>query len=117
DLSGAEYFTIRVRRWQSGEDLTDIVEQTTGNVVWGQDSTFFLYVRQKENHRPLKVSRHRLGTAQADDVLVYEEKDSGWFTRIEESARRRFFIFGRGDPPAAASVLSAAATTTRQSKA
>ena len=97
DLRGSEYFTIRVRRWQSGEDLTDIVEQTTGNVVWGQDSTFFLYVRQDENHRPLKVYRHRLGTAQADDVLVYEEKDSGWFTRIEESSSGRFAVVATGN--------------------
>ena len=83
DLRGSEYFTLRVRRWQTGEDLPDIVEQTSGNVVWGHDSTFFFYVRQDENHRPLKVYRHRLGTAQGDDVLVYEEKDSGWFTRVE----------------------------------
>ena len=37
DLRGSEYFTIRVRSWQSGEDLPDIVEQTGGNVVWGRD--------------------------------------------------------------------------------
>ncbi len=97
DLRGSEYFTIRVRRWQGGEDLTDIVEQTSGNVVWGLDSTFFLYVQQDENHRPLKVYRHRLGTAQADDVLVYEEKDSGWFTRVEESSSGRFAIVATGN--------------------
>ena len=52
---------------------------------------------QDENHRPLKVYRHRLGTAQADDVLVYEEKDSGWFTRVEESSSGRFAIVATGD--------------------
>jgi oligopeptidase B len=45
DLRGSEYFTIRVRSWQTGEDLPDIVEQTSGSVVWGRDSTFFFYVR------------------------------------------------------------------------
>ncbi len=97
DLRGSEYFTIRVRRWRTGEDLPDIVEQSTGNVVWGHDSTFFLYVRQDDNHRPLKVYRHRLGTAQGDDVLVYEEKDSGWFTRVEESSSGRFAIVATGN--------------------
>jgi oligopeptidase B len=97
DLRGSEYFTLRVRRWQTGEDLTDIVGQSTGNVVWGHDSTFFLYVRQDDNHRPLKVYRHRLGTAQGDDVLVYEEKDSGWFTRIEESSSGRFAVVATGN--------------------
>jgi oligopeptidase B len=97
DLRGSEYFTLHVRRWQDGEDLPDIIEQTSGNVVWGRDSTFFLYVRQDENHRPLKIYRHRLGTAQADDVLIYEEKDSGWFARVEESASGRFAIVATGN--------------------
>ena len=97
DLRGSEYFTIRVRRWQTGEDLPDIVEQTSGSVVWGLDSTFFFYVRVDDNHRPLQVYRHRLGTPQSDDVLVYEEKDIGWFTRIEESASGRFCIIATGN--------------------
>ena len=97
DLRGSEFFTLRVRRWDTGEDLPDVVSQTSGSVVWGLDSTFFFYVQVDDNHRPLKVYRHRLGTPQADDVLVYEEKDTGWFTRIETSASRRFCIIAGGD--------------------
>ena len=97
DLRGSEYFTIRVRDWATGEDLPDTIARAGGGVVWGRDSTFFLYVEKDDNHRPLKVFRHRLGTAQADDVLVYEEKDSGWFTSISESASGRFCIIGGGD--------------------
>jgi len=97
DLLGSEFFTVRVRRWDTGEDLPDIVTETSGSVVWGRDSSFFFYVRVDENHRPLKVYRHRLGTAQADDVLVYEEKDIGWFTRIGESASGRFCVVSGGD--------------------
>ncbi len=97
DLRGSEFFTIRIRRWDTGEDLPDVLTETGGGVVWGLDSTFFYYVQVDDNHRPLKVYRHRLGTAQADDVLVYEEKDIGWFTHIEESAGRRFCIVGGGD--------------------
>ena len=97
DLRGSEYFTLRVRRWDTAEDLPDILTQTSGSVVWGHDSSFFFYVRVDENHRPLKVYRHRLGTAQAEDVLVYEEQDIGWFTRIGESASRRFCVISGGD--------------------
>ena len=43
------------------------------------------------------VYRHRLGTAQGDDILVYEEKDSGWFTRVEESASGRFCVVATGN--------------------
>jgi len=97
DLRGSEYFTIRVRSWETGEDLPDILTQAGGGVVWGADSTFFFYVRVDDNHRPLQVFRHHLGTLQADDALVYQEEDSGWFTRIEESASGRFCIISGGD--------------------
>jgi oligopeptidase B len=97
DLRGSEYFTIRVRDWQTGQDLPDTVERAGGGVVWGRDSTFFFYVERDENHRPLKVFRHRLGTPQTDDALVYEEKDSGWFTSISESASSRFGVISGGD--------------------
>ena len=97
DLRGSEYFTLRVRRWDTGEDLPDILTETSGSVVWGRDSSFFFYVRIDENHRPLKVYRHRLGTAQANDVLVYEEQDIGWFTRIGESDSGRFCVISGGD--------------------
>ena len=97
DPRGSEYFTIRVRRWDSGEDLPDTITQAGGSVVWGRDSTFFFYVLLDDNHRPLKVFRHRLGTPQSDDVLVYEEPDAGWFTHIEESASGRFCIIAGGD--------------------
>jgi oligopeptidase B len=97
DLLGSEFYTLRIRRWDTGADLPDILTETSGSVVWGRDGSFFFYVRVDGNHRPLQVYRHALGTAQADDVLVYEEKDVGWFTRIAESASGRFCIVSGGD--------------------
>jgi oligopeptidase B len=97
DIKGSEYFTIRVRDWNSGADLEDIVEQTDGAVVWSGDAKAFFYVKLDDNHRPMQVWRHRLGTPQTDDVLVYEEKDSGWFTHIHESSSGRFCVIAGGD--------------------
>ena len=97
DTRGSEYFTIRVRRWADGADLPDIIERTDGQVVWGRDATFFYYVEIDDNHRPLKVYRHLLGTPQAQDVVVWIEPDSGWFTHIHESASGRFCIIAGGD--------------------
>jgi oligopeptidase B len=97
DIKGSEYFSIRVRNWADGSDLTDLVEETDGSVVWSADSKAFFYVKLDDNHRPLQVWRHRLGTAQADDVLIYEESDSGWFTHIHESTSGRFAVIAGGD--------------------
>jgi oligopeptidase B len=97
DIKGSEYFSIRVRDWADGTDLDDLVEETDGAVVWSVDSTAFYYVKLDDNHRPMQVWRHRLGTLQADDVLVYEESDPGWFTHIHESASGRFCVIAGGD--------------------
>jgi oligopeptidase B len=97
DIKGSEYFTIRVRDWATARDLDDVVEETDGAVVWSTDATAFFYVKLDDNHRPMQVWRHRLGTPQAADVLVYEETDSGWFTHLHESASGRFCVIAGGD--------------------
>ena len=68
DTKGSEYFSIRVRDWATGTDLDDLVEETDGGVVWSTDCKSFFYVKLDDNHRPMQVWRHRLGTKQADDV-------------------------------------------------
>src|SRR5258708_6525125 len=97
DIKGSEYFTIRVRDWKTGADLDDVVEETDGAVVWATDCQSFFYVKLDDNHRPMQVWRHRLGTPQADDVLVYEEHDPGWFTHLHESSTGRFGVIAGGD--------------------
>ena len=66
-------------------------------MVWSTDSTAFFYVKLDDNHRPMQVWLHRLGTKQSEDRLVYEEQDSGWFTNIHESASGRFCVIAGGD--------------------
>jgi oligopeptidase B len=97
DLKGSEYFSVRVRNWADGADRDDLVEETDGSVVWTLDSSAFFYVQLDDNHRPMQVWLHRLGNPQADDVLVYEEQDSGWFTHIHESTSGRFCVIAGGD--------------------
>src|SRR5437763_310414 len=97
DIKGSEYFSIRVRDWANGADLDDMVEETDGAVVWSTDCNSFFYVKLDDNHRPMQVWRHRLGMPQADDILVYGEHDSGWFTHIHESSSGRFCVIAGGD--------------------
>ena len=97
DTKGSEYFSIRVRDWATRTDFDDLIEETEGGVVWSADSSAFFYVKLDENHRPLQVWRHRLGTKQSDDLLVYQEKDPGWFTSIHESSTGRYCVIAGGD--------------------
>jgi oligopeptidase B len=97
DTQGSEYFSVRVRDWASGKDFDDLVEDTEGSVVWSKDCKSFFYVKLDDNHRPTQVWRHRLGTRQADDTLIYEEPDTGWFTHLHESTSGRYCVIAGGD--------------------
>jgi oligopeptidase B len=97
DIKGSEYFSLRVRDWANGADRDDLVEETDGGVVWTADCKGFFYVKLDDNHRPMQVWRHRLGTPQTEDTLVYEEQDAGWFTHIHESSSGRFCVIAGGD--------------------
>ena len=82
DDKGSEYFTLRIRDLETGEDLADVIENTGGGGAWAPDGKSFFYTLQDENHRPSKVFHHIVGQPQSQDRLVYEEKDPGFFMGV-----------------------------------
>jgi oligopeptidase B len=82
DTKGSEYYDIGFRALDTGAILPDSIQNTSGAVAFADDSTVF-YTAVDDNHRPSKVYRHRLGTSQAEDVLVYEEPDPGFFVGVD----------------------------------
>jgi oligopeptidase B len=91
DHAGSEFYTVRLRDLQTGLDLADLIPDTSGaSVAWTADAQAFYYVRLDHNHRPSKVFRHRLGTPAAEDVLVYEEADPGFFVSLASLQSRRY---------------------------
>ena len=92
DDKGSELYTIRIRDLETGDLLADEIPDTRGSVVWSPDSATLYYVRVDANHRPLYVYRHTLGTPSADDVLVYEEKDIGFYVGVNATQSNRFIL-------------------------
>jgi oligopeptidase B len=90
DKKGSELFTVHVRDLATGKDLDDEVLATSGEVVWCSDSQTFYYVEVDEKHRPVRVKRHRLGSAAGQDELLYEEKEPGWFIDIDVTTSGAF---------------------------
>ncbi|QRG08893.1 S9 family peptidase [Xanthobacter dioxanivorans] len=97
DTSGAELYTIRVRDLGTGADLPDVIEESTGDLLWSADARALYYIRRDAEHRPSKVFRHVLGTDAADDVLVYEEPDKGFFVSLGETQSHAFGLVSCGD--------------------
>jgi oligopeptidase B len=90
DDKGSELYTIRIRDLETGATLADEIPDTRGDMVWARDGKTLVYVRVDDNHRPLYVYRHTIGTALSDDVLIYEEKDIGFYVGLSATQSQKF---------------------------
>jgi len=97
DRAGSEYYTLHIRDMQSGEDTGEVLEDIAGGGVWSADSTALYYSEYDDNHRPFRVRRHIIGTPQADDEIVYEEKDPGFFVGVDETLSRNYIVIDAHD--------------------
>ncbi|WP_305988831.1 S9 family peptidase [Roseibium sp. MMSF_3544] len=82
DDKGSEYYSLQLRDIASGKDLDYSIADTGGGGVFSADSDFVFYIRLDDNHRPSKLFRHKVGSDPAEDVLVHEEKDAGFFMGV-----------------------------------
>ncbi len=73
DTEGSESYTIRIRDAQTGIDHDDTVAEAAGDLVWARDGKSFFYVERDDNHRPVRVKHHVLGTPESADALVYKK--------------------------------------------
>jgi oligopeptidase B len=92
DVNGHEVFTMRVRDLATGADLPDRLEGTYYGTAWSSDDRHLFYTRPDHAMRPYQVWRHEVGTAQADDVLVYEEPDERYNVDLELSRSGSYVI-------------------------
>ena len=91
DEKGSELAVLRIRDLATGKDLSDEIPDVR-DVEWAADSRTLFYIRLDDNHRPLTVWRHVLGTPAADDQLVYEEADHGFYVSIHKTQSGRFVL-------------------------
>ncbi|WP_240655314.1 S9 family peptidase [Flammeovirga pectinis] len=97
DIVGRRIYTVRFKNIATGEILTDILTDTSGDAVWAADGkTVFYTTQDAETLRPDKVWRHTLGTDQKDDVLVYEETDETYWIGVRRSKSRKYLVIDAG---------------------
>lgn len=97
DRLGSEYFSIRVRNVETGEEFDETIESADAyGLVWTADSSAFYYIERDDNQRPKRVKLHRLGTGADEDVLIYEEPDDGFFLSLDKSQSGEFIFILSG---------------------
>ena len=85
DDTGSEYYSIAIRDTETLKDQNYRIESTSGDFIFSSDEKYGFYVRLDKSHRPSKVFRHEIGTDPANDVLVFEEDDPGFFVGIDKT--------------------------------
>ncbi len=91
DTVGRRIYTIQVKNLETGKILSDKIEKVTGSAVWANDNKTIFYSSQDEiTLRSDKIFKHKLGTNQADDLLVYFEKDETFNVEIAKSKSRKY---------------------------
>ncbi|MCY3830254.1 MAG: S9 family peptidase [Rhodospirillaceae bacterium] len=97
DTDGSERFAIRVRDLATGEDLPDVITNTSGAPAWAADNRTLFYVRLDAQLRPSSVWRHRLGAPDEEDVEVYRESDPGFGVSVGLGRDERYLFISTGD--------------------
>ncbi|MGE3249631.1 MAG: S9 family peptidase [Hyphomonadaceae bacterium] len=88
DAQGSEYYTIHVRDLATGADLPDPITSADGQFAFSPCSKWLFWIWRDENGRPSKVFRRP--ARGGEDVLVYDEKDEGFFLGVGLTEDRRF---------------------------
>lgn len=97
DDKGSEFFEVRFTDLETGNALPDVIENSNGGVAWANDCAHVFYTVLDDKHRPCKVLRHAMGTPQADDVVVYEEADTGFFVGVSTTEGRGSIVISTHD--------------------
>lgn len=93
DTQGRRQYRISLRDLASGAWAKEVIENTSGNMVWANDGNSLFYVRNHpQTLSPYQVYRHQFGTPVAADKLVYQENDGAFYLSLGRSSSRDYVI-------------------------
>ncbi len=97
DLKGSEYYKIYIRDIETGNLVTEQIDETSGSIEFSLDDKYIFYSKLDENHRPRTIYRHKIGTSVKEDLLVFEEKSEAFTVGIGLTSDEKYFIITSSD--------------------
>jgi oligopeptidase B len=95
DLVSRRIYSASFRNIQTGEVLSDKIEGIAGCPVWANDNKTLFYVKKDPTTlREFQIWRHTLGTPQANDALVFEEKDEEFSCFVYKTKSKKYMVIG-----------------------
>lgn len=92
DELGRRIYSLRFKDLGTGAMLEDVLENTTGSAIWSEKGDYVFYTVKDESLRPFQIMRHKIGSSQKEDVLVFEEKDETYGCSVYKSKSRRLIF-------------------------
>ena len=97
DEQGSEVYRIHVKDLVSGQMLDGPVESSTGDFVFSPCGQWLFWIWRDAEGRPARLYRRPVRGGGADDVLVYEEADDGFFMGVGLTSSRAYIVLGLGN--------------------
>src|SRR5258707_454776 len=93
DTTGGRVSSIRFKNLRTGEMLSDVVPRSIGGIAWAEDNRTLFYTKPDSvSVRPYQVYRHKLGTPDATDQMVYEDKDDTYYVGVFKTKSRSYIM-------------------------
>ena len=90
DLKGSEFYEIRVKNIETGEDTGVLIENAYGPMEWSATGKAIFWVARDSNGRPNAVYQRSLETG--EDLLIYEEQDPAFFVSISTTESEELIL-------------------------
>ncbi len=96
DTAGDERFDLHVRVVETGEQIDAALTGVGYGAEFDASGRYLFYCRVDRSWRPYQVWRHEIGTAQDQDVLVFQEDDERFWMGLGGSRDLRFLTIAVG---------------------
>jgi len=94
DTLSRRIYNVKFKNLETGEMLTDVIENTTGGVTWANDNKTLFYTRKDAALRAYKIFKHVLGTPSSQDVEVFHEVDETFGTFVYKTKSKKYIVIG-----------------------
>jgi oligopeptidase B len=91
DVTGNRRYVLQVADLVTGKNRADHINLVQ-SYVWAADNRTLYYVSEDAAKRAYRLYRHKLGTQQEADALIYEEADAEFALAVTRTRDKKFIV-------------------------
>lgn len=92
DTVSRRQYQIFFKEVASGKMFSEVIQNTSGNMVWANDNKTVFYSVKDESLRSCRIMRHEIGTDPKDDVEVYYEDDATFYAFVSKTKSEKYIV-------------------------